>query len=171
LKKKPKKKGPDFLFGAIPEVLSRALQQLARPPHPRSERVESRGALVARFVLRLDHCRAPSNRMQVKQPWQYAQHKEAVWKWMRAQYEQRDTPLPGRPLVRCIRFSVVAPDRLTQWSKVPVDKLCAPRKRADRTITGLNFLTDDRPECADVVQWWEPAKRGEGCVLLEVWTG
>lgn len=100
----------------------------------------------------------------------------------------RCKPLTGRPLVRCIRYSSVEPDSTAGWGKLPVDCL---QPSGVRTVTktvrhphghtvklsrkkpykGLGIIASDAPKHTDVVEWWEPAKRGEGFCVVEVWTG
>jgi len=80
----------------------------------------------------------------------------------------REAPLPGRPFVRCIRFSGKAPDRGADTFKMAIDILCAPEEGKHRR---LSFLVDDNEDDADVHQHWEPAPPGRGFGLLEVYTG
>lgn len=74
-------------------------------------------------------------------------------------------PLSGRPQVVCLRLSSTEPDAYSDWAKMAVDALCVP---AGRRKEGLGYLRDDRPKDAEVVQFWEPAKRGEGFVYIEI---
>lgn len=83
---------------------------------------------------------------------------------MLVQHRPRRQPLPGRPFVRCVRFSSVEPDKYADWAKLPVDRLTAKSR-------GLGFLRDDRPGDCEIHQGWEHAKNGQGFVLVEVWTG
>lgn len=83
----------------------------------------------------------------------------------------RRDPLPGRPMVRAIRFSSVEPDATAAWFKTGVDVLLPPRKRGSRMVAGLGLLRDDRPSALELRSWWERVPRGEGFAVLEVWTG
>lgn len=72
--------------------------------------------------------------------------------------------VPGRPLVRCIRFSVNEPDEHdASWTKVPIDVL------VDKGEKHMGLLLDDRKSAAEVRPWWEPAPRACQCVYLDVW--
>jgi len=104
--------------------------------------------------------------------WKLAKYKKAVWDAMRMQAAPRREPLPGRPQVLCVRFSIREPDKYADWAKTAVDKLCPPRMRAGRAIPGLNFLVDDSPKHADVSQlWWNVSKRADECVIVRVYSG
>lgn len=144
--------------------LRRALAALDAPPtREHIERPEPKGELVARFVLPLELC--PTLNVLAEWPgWRRKKVKDAALKLMHVQNGLRRLaqPLAGRPRVRCTRFSSVEPDRDSAWTKVPLDRLTGRKG-------GLGFLRDDRPSACDVVAWWEPAKRGEGCVLVEVY--
>lgn len=154
-----------------------AIAALEAPPtRPWIERVAPVGDLMIRFVLPLELC-PPTNRTRHGQGWQLAKIKKRAHALMLAQAIRRMgpaiftsgcPPLPGRPLVRCIRFSAVAPDALANFAKIPVDILCA---RTARAKARLSIIRDDKPSAAKVVEWWEPAPKGSGCVLVEVWTG
>jgi len=167
-----------FTFGDIPALLRAADAQLALPAHELSERVDGRGECVARFVLRLDQCKDPANQRRHTDKaaaWMLAKSKAEIYEWMSRQHARRAEPLSGRPMVRCIRFSAKSPDRLTQWSKVPVDRLLPPRTRTwkgeRKVVPGLNFIQDDSPKFVHVVQFWEPAPVGKGFAVIECWSG
>jgi len=136
-----------------------ALARLARP-------VVS-GERVARFVLPLDACK-PQNRTNHRSPWAYQADRKRVAMLMGVQCPRRREPLRGRPTVVCTRFSSVEPDAFADWAKMAVDVLTMPTGRA---MNRLGLIEDDRPAKAEVIQRWEPAKRGEGFCLIEVWTG
>lgn len=159
---------------SIPDALERADRILAGPPSGHLPRIEGRGTLVARFALPLELA-APTNRRHYQQQWALASMKAKVFRMLQLQHpEIRATPLPGRPQVRCIRFSTVEPDAFSDWHKMPVDCLCPmkpPRKEGGRKKLGLGLLFDDKPQHADVVAWWEKAPQRQGLALIEVWTG
>ena len=149
-------------------LLERAESYLMAPPAlARIVRPEAHGNRVARFVLPLELCK-PQNRKRMDQPWAAKKYLDAVAQAMAVQVRPWRSPLQGRPHVHCVRFSSVEPDPYSDWAKVAVDVLCAPCKR---NTNRLNIIADDAPRHAEVVQWWEPAPRGDGFVYIEVWTG
>lgn len=123
--------------------------------------------LVATFRLPLTLA-PPVNRTMHGRGWQLGKIKRLIAEAMAHQHAPRREPLEGVPLVRCIRASSVEPDRTAAWSKFPVDVLCAPSARSKQR---LNFIRDDRPSCATVVEQWIKAPRGQGGVVIEVWSG
>jgi hypothetical protein len=149
-------------------LLERADAILAVPPEiTRIERPTWCGDRVARFVLPLDLCK-PQNRKRDTPSWAAKKHLDAVTQAMAIQVRPWSRCLPGRPQVRCTRFSSSEPDSFADWAKVPVDVLCAP---IARNKNRLNIIRDDSPRFADIKQWWEPAKPGDGFVYIAVWTG
>lgn len=142
-----------------------ASEVLSRPPaRPHIVRPEPVGDLVARFVLPLELC--PTLNAFAEWPsWRRQRCKSNAFAVMLGQCRRRwAEPLAGRPVVLAVRLSSVAPDRDSGWCKVPVDRLTGKHG-------GLGLLRDDRPSAIDLSHWWEPARPGSGCVLLEVWTG
>lgn len=143
----------------ISEAFKHADRVLALPPaRAHIERPQSRGVLVKRFALPLDLCK-PQNRTRHGQAWALGKLKKDIAACLRLQAQQRREPLPGRPQVLCLRLSSVEPDKYADWAKHAIDQLCPQ---------GLNFLRDDRPQDAEIHQWWEPAPKGAGCVVIEV---
>ena len=122
---------------------------------------------MARFALPLELCQS-TNRTRGAAGWAQARIKGRVAALMALQCERRSMPLPGRPQVLCVRFSVKCPDAYSNWAKAPVDVLCAPKGRARNR---LSLIRDDSPDHVEEVQWWEPAKMNEGFVVIEVWSG
>lgn len=153
------------------EALARAESVLSEPPAvSRIQRPERRGELVQRFVLPLTLC-PTTNRTRHTIAWQHARDKAHLLTCLRSQMRgllRAEAPLPGRPQVLCMRLSTVEPDVYSDWAKRAVDALCVP---AARRKDGLGFLRDDRPKDIELVQWWEPAKRGEGFVYIEIRSG
>lgn len=150
----------------IREALVRADSAFCLPvPFEHIRRPERRGDFVRRFVLPLEL--APTtNRTRHAHPWKNAGIKSKLFSLMLKQaWPGQASPLPGRPQVLCCRFSSVEPDAYADGAKMAIDLLCVPQGR--RKI-GLGFLRDDRPKDAEIVQWWEPAKRGEGFLYIEV---
>lgn len=154
---------------------------LSYPPAKRHiRRVEGEGDLVVRFVLPLEHC-PRVNAFREWDEWKMGKCKKAALELMRVQLllQRRSIktglPLAGRPMVRLVRFSSVETDRDASWTKIPVDRLLPSRlvKRQGRMklIEGLGLIADDNQEDIDLQFWTEPAPRGRGCVLVEVWTG
>jgi hypothetical protein len=149
----------------IADALSRADAILAAPPaRAHVVRVKPAGALVVRFVLPLDCCE-PQNRTRHGKPWVLGKLKERIGLLMfvQAQGFSRHT-LPGRPVVRCVRFSSVEPDKYNDGFKFAIDRLT-------KNKGGLGFIRDDRPADCDVHQTWEYAPPKHGFGLVEVWTG
>jgi len=149
-----------------------ALIRQTPPAHDWITRPDPAGELVWWCELDLELC-PTSNRTRHGPAWAAARDKERLWKVVQTQARVRRwahaAPLPGRPMVLACRLSDKAPDVYSDWAKRPIDMLCQPRGRALRHRLGL--IVDDSPSLADVRQWWEPAKRGAGRVVIEVWTG
>jgi hypothetical protein len=145
------------------ECLSRARATFAAPPKWEwTRRVEPRGDLVAQFALPLELCPTSNQRMRggIKQRFAEAALKKTALKMMKLQLGQGVAMLRGRPLVRAVRFSCQETDATSDWSKIPTDRLI-----------DLGLIYDDAPRYCEHVQWSEYAKRGEGFVYLDVWTG
>lgn len=148
------------------EALKRADDILSfAPARAHIVRIEGKGRLVRRFALPLDLCQ-PQNRTRHGQGWQLGKLKKECFDslWMQNSHTIQRDPLPGRPMVRCIRFSSSEPDAFSDWAKIPVDRLCARHM-------GLGYIRDDKPSVAEIVQWHEPTTRGQGFCLFEIWTG
>lgn len=126
-----------------------------------------RGSLVARFTLPLSLC-VTQNSKRHSSGWSDSKRRHAVAMAMFAQVRPKPAPLPGRPQVLCLRLSTVEPDAYSDWAKQAVDVLCAPTKRSRER---LNIIVDDAPKFIELHQWWEPAKRDDCRVMIEVWTG
>ena len=160
------KRTPTYSEFSISDCLKRASVTLSLPPtRPHIQRTRGEGELVARFALPLELC-PTTNRTRHRQAWMLGKLKKDCFTQMWAQNggRVRVYPLPGRPMVRAIRFSATEPDAYSDWAKIPIDRLCVRNK-------GLGFLRDDRPKDLNLFQWWEPAPRGEGFAYIEVWTG
>lgn len=163
-------------FGASPiaglgfdwrAAMSTARRVLEQPPKlPHVERPRRRGDLVQAFSLPLSVC-PTTNRTRHTRPGQQEKLKRQILGLLQVQARSFRTrePLPGRPQVLCLRLSSTEPDAYSDWAKLAVDALCVP---AGRRKDGMGYLRDDRPKDADVKQWWEPAKRGQGLVYIEV---
>lgn len=151
-------------------ALTRAREVLREPPTvARVQRPARLGDIVQRFALPLELC-PTTNRTRHSRPGQHEKTKEQLLALMREQCQVFGTrePLAGRPQVRCLRLSGTEPDAYSDWAKMAVDMLCVP---AARRTEGLGFLRDDRPKDIELVQWWEPAKRGNGLVYIEIRSG
>jgi len=158
------------------QILTEGLRVLSEPSAlPRIVRPVPRGDLVARFALPLELCRPQNRRDGAGPAWALAKVKSQLAQLMATQWlRQRggvETPLPGRPQVLCLRFSSVEPDGYADWAKAAIDVLTLRRSRARSRVHRLGIIVDDRPSCAEVVQWWEPAKPGAGGVLVQVFRG
>lgn len=146
----------------IADCLNRADAVLAAPPaKSHIRRVKPKGQLVARFVLPLELC-PTTNFTRHGKPWALAKLKKQIGLLLFIQHRPRKAPLPGRPFVRCIRFSSSAPDAYNDGFKAAIDRLCSGKN-------ALGFLRDDRPSDAEVWQGWEYAAPGRGFGLVEVY--
>ncbi len=160
-------KAPPFawLFNAH-EVLAMATDVLSRPPaKPHIVRVPGQGRLLRRFALPLELC-PTTNSTRHAPVWMLAKTKTDIWTVMitQTQGRTRNAPLPGRPMLRCIRFSSHEPDAYGDGFKMAIDRLMVGEKR-------LGYLRDDRPSDCHIVQWWEKAPKRKGFAVLEIWTG
>jgi hypothetical protein len=163
------------------EMLSRADAILSAPPASQyTERHAGRGKLVVRFALPLELAK-PANSTRHAKGWMMARHRADVLDAMRAQWRFKrepidvTLPLPGRPMIRCIRFSSTDPDATAAWWKTCVDVLLLTRTRRTRrgihVVDGIGLLADDRPGVLETRAWHEAVPRGHGFALIEVWTG
>lgn len=142
--------------------LARGMELLAQPPtHPRVVRPESHGQLVASCALPLSMC-PTTNGTRGRPGWSLGMLKKDIGRLMKLQIKRRNHPLPGRPEILCTRFSCSEPDKYADWAKMAIDWL--GRK-------GANLIYDDAPGYCEVHQWWEPAERGSGFVLIRVFEG
>jgi len=153
---------------------------LAAPP---ADALIERPAIVGSFVwgcvVPAELC-LPTNQFKRTNRWACEKTYNRILEVMRQQldFHVRDKPLPGRPRVHVVRLTSKAPDVTADWSKFPVDAIVKPmcqRSRKDGRIIrqrdGLGFLRDDNRRDSDIRTWWEPAPRGVGIVVLEIWTG
>ena len=149
----------------------------------------SAGQFVASWVLPLESC--PRLNALAEMPnWARKKLKTAALKTMLAQCggKRQSVPLPGRPVVRAVRFSSVEPDRDSSFTKVPVDRLCVGKRKRPKIMehltprqwkeaqakmgpVDLGYLADDKPSMLDLQAWWEPCAPKQGCVYIELWTG
>lgn len=151
------------------EALMRAESVLSEPPAiARIVRPVPRGQRVARFVLPLELCKSFNQLGRAgtaSQGWALGKLKKDAFALMLAQHRRIErTPLSGRPQVVCVRFSSVEPDHDNGWSKNPVDRLRVGHN-------GLGIIVDDKPKHIELCTRWEPGKRGEGFVYIEVRSG
>lgn len=187
--KMPKRKRAKPFVIADARAMAAAI--LAAPiAKPHIERPSpSAGSFVGSWVLPLESC--PRLNALAEMPnWARKKLKTAALKTMLVQCGLRraPAPLPGRPVVRAVRFSSVEPDRDSSWTKIGVDRLCVgkrarPKSMASLTAAqwkeaqakmgpvGLGYLADDKPSVLDLQAWWEPCAPGHGCVYIELWTG
>ena len=152
---------PILALATADEIMSRppALARIVRPVGV--------GVRVARFALPLDLCQT-TNRTRGAAGWAQKRTKHRLAFLMGAQCRRFDAPLGGVPQVLCVRFSSSEPDAYSDFAKAAVDILCLPTARAPNR---LGIIVDDKPSRATVVQWWEPAKKNQGFVVIEVWSG
>lgn len=121
------------------------------------------GDRVAEFALPLELC--PTLNTFAEWPaWRRKRTKLNALAVMLGQHGRRaSAPLPGKPVVRAVRYSSREPDRDSAWTKVPLDRLCVAHG-------GVGLLRDDRPSAVDVEALWRAAPRGHGGVWVEVWS-
>lgn len=172
----------------IPAARAMVARILAEPPaQSHIERpAPSAGKLVGSWVLPLHLC--PRLNALAEMPnWARQKIKDAALSTMLEQSGLRRAahPLPGRPVVRVVRFSSVEPDEDASFTKVPVDRLCVGKRTKPKGMdpklweampknagpVGLGWLRDDKPSVLARCVWWEPAPPGKGCVYVELWTG
>jgi hypothetical protein len=161
----------------VRDALNRAERILMDPPaRQHIVRVRPDGELVVRFALPLELCE-PQNRRRGAPGWAMAQKREDILQLFAVQLRHQLplNPLPGRPIVQCVRFSARAPDAFADSFKLAVDCLSPSRVRrfkgVPRKIPGIGLIVDDRPEVCDVRQRWEYAAAKTGFAVVEVWTG
>ncbi len=158
---KPRKpKTRPHLF-AVKDALAYVDAKLSVPPTRATVRRDPpEGELVWRCVLPLSLCKT-TNLTRHGSPRKLGILKRNCLVLMMSQLPSAPTSsLPGRPQVRCVRFSSRRPDRYSDWAKVPVD-----------CLVKLGLIRDDDEESIDLFQWSEPGEAGNGCVLIEVRTG
>lgn len=165
---RPKRPPPRFSIADCMAFASAAL--LVPPARPHIVRAAPVGKAIWQCVLPLEFC-PPINVFKDQPVWMRTKNRRRCRQMMLAQHGihcqevlRRTEPLPGRPMVRAIRFSSVECDAHNGWTKIPIDRLTGKHG-------GLGFLVDDRPTCVDLHPWWEPAPRGRGFCLIEVWSG
>lgn len=161
---------------SVRDSIACARQTLSQPPSiPRIVRPEFRGRVIHEFALPLDLV-VPQNRKQNAPAWQRAATRRQLLTMMAGQCGgPAEIPLSSRPQVLCVRFSSREPDPYCDGFKQAIDCLCPSRsrkgKRGMKRVMGLGIIRDDRPELAEVVQWWEPAGAGCGFGYVQVRSG
>jgi hypothetical protein len=171
---RPAAKKPPF---SVASALADADRILALPPaRAHIVRQPTAGKLVRRFALPLRLCK-PQNKKAFAEGWQFAATRKELLGLLAAQLGNRlpKAPLPGRPIVQCIRFSSKAPDAGADSFKQAIDCLSPRRfrkvKGVPRLIPGVGLIADDDPDSCDVRQRWEHAPSGKGFCVIEVWSG
>ncbi len=148
----------------------------AAPARHHIGRQPAAGELIHRFALPLRLCK-PQNRKAFAEGWQFAATRKALLDLLAVQLRGRlpRAPLPGRPIVQCIRFSSRSPDAFADSFKQAIDCLCPRRVRSvkglPRLIPGLGLIADDNPDACDVRQRWEFAPNGSGFCVIDVYSG
>jgi hypothetical protein len=151
--------------------LALADEILSRPPEwPWVVRVDGRGELLYRFALPL-RLLETQNRTRHAPVWLGPAKRRECYRAIVVQLRtlRFHKPLPGRPMVRAIRFSCSPTDAYSDWCKLAIDRLCLPRGRGLKDRLGL--LVDDSPKHIDLHQWGERGPRGEGFGVVEIWSG
>jgi hypothetical protein len=77
-----------------------------------------------------------------------------------SQLGHRKEPLSGRPQLLVTRYSAKRPDQDSAGTKLWLDELVK-----------LGWLADDSPDHVEVLNHWEKAKRGDGRVVVHVYSG
>jgi hypothetical protein len=159
------------------EFLAFADAVLAQPPkRPHTERYPGKGRLLLRFALPLGMAQ-PLNRSRKAPTWKAHDERERLLNEMERQLARQarilvwPAPLPGRPMLRAIRFSAGESDVTACWFKVATDVLLVPRMRKGKRVPALNVLRDDRPSMLELRHWTEPAPPNRGGAMVEIWTG
>lgn len=113
---------------------------------------------VAVFQLGLEY--APLLNVFMRMHWR-KQHalKKAIALELLVQIGRRKEPLTGRPKLLVTRYSSKQPDQDSAGTKLWLDQLVK-----------LGWLKDDSPDCIEVVTQWEKEKRGEGRVVVHVFS-
>lgn len=182
----PKKPRPAPKPFDVAARLEETIAALAAPAPEGITRVAPVGDIVHQWVLPLEVCPGINGQRHMH-GWQMEKLKKACLGMMLAQQGGRraPTPLPGRPMARCVRRSSNRPDRDQAFSKIPIDRLCVGRRRRPKNVPAdvwaemerqmgpadLGWLVDDKEKNLDLATWWEPAPPGKGCVLVELYTG
>jgi len=139
------------------------------------------GALVARFILPLSLAKPVNQLMRAGmagQAWAMGAHKAKVFAAMRTQHARRGKPLPGRPQIICVRFSIREPDRFSNYAKCAIDRLLpgvVKKVGNQRFLDGskhLNFIEDDSVQHVDEFQlWWPVSRRADEVVVIKIFSG
>ena len=148
------------------DALVTSLEILSRPPaKAHITRTPGKGRCLLRLALPLELC-PTTNGTRHGAPWKLAMLKSGLLTVMLVQLrgQRCASPLPGRPMLRCIRFSSSEPDAFSDGFKMAIDRLIVGKNR-------IGYLRDDRPSDCEVVQWWEYAPPGKGFAVLEIWSG
>lgn len=185
--KKPKPAPKPFDAQAALEM---ALAALSKPPkRADTERREPVGLLKARWILPLS-CAPTANRMIEMGrfgTWSLDSAKRKVRKLMLEQCGRRRAkePLAGRPHIRIVPFSHNIQDWDQSRTKFILDRLQRGQKRKPKKMADhvwalvkdkmppvdLNWIAGDRRDQIDLATWPEACAPGQGCVLVELYTG
>jgi hypothetical protein len=167
------------------EFYSFARIAMSKPPADQSiARVEPVGSLVQEFILPLRLLEA-QNQKRKKTPAQYDRVIKEIHATMLRQvgFHARETPLPGRPQILCIRFSSKEPDPRADTFKQAIDRLPIYKARNVSVVRSgvrkvkpmknrhLGFIVDDTRKLAATHDWWEPAPPGKGFGYIRIYTG
>jgi hypothetical protein len=160
-------------------IVDDVLESPAR--HQYIDRADGRGALLWRCVVPAEYCK-PNNAARYEPGWVAAKRRAKLFEFMLHQHglRRRELPLPGRPMVRCVRFNSHEADPGADWAKMPIDLLQQRRVVTTNTklgpktkiYEGLGFIVNDTNQRLQRAIWWEYLPRNmAGIVLLEVYTG
>ena len=153
----------------IAKSLRFARETLSNPPTEKwNDRGDPQGEMVFEFVLPLELCK-PFNQAgragTASQGRIIGKLKKTAYQLMWAQNGgNAKAPLSGRPHVVCVRFSSVASDADSGWTKSPVDRLRVGKN-------GLGIIEDDKRKNIKLMAWWERAPKNEGFVYVAVFSG
>lgn len=186
----PKKPKPAKKLFEPRAAFDRACQILAEPPRrPDTPRRDPVGDFIARWILPLDD--APTTNRMIEMgrlgTWALAAAKKRVRTRMLHQCGGRRPrePLSGRPHVRVIVFSHNVQDYDQGRTKFIVDRLQIGQRRKPKEMpdalwtrikeaappVDLGWIAGDRRDQIDLATWSEACAPGEGCVLVELYTG
>lgn len=180
----------------IPAALQRADAVMAGPHFGIAPRVPGKGNLVHRFVLPLELCKTTNSlismlvggsrmpprpgQRQFTGAAQMAALEKKIWDMMYLQHPfVRADPLPGRPMLRIVRFSSKEHDEAADGTKLARDLLRRPippkwdekKRELKPGRKGFGFLVDDAQQFVETVRFWEKVSPGNGLGLIEIWSG
>jgi hypothetical protein len=124
---------------------------------------------VAVFQLDLEH--APLLNVFRRMHWaQESRLKKAIAVRILAQIGGRSEPLTGRPQILVTRYSAGRPRAKTNGGQIGPDQDSAGTKLWLDVLVRLGWLKDDAPDCIEVRSEWVKVPRGQGRVVVHIFT-